>query len=1116
MKAILVYLFAGSLVLGVSGGELWAQATAQIAGTVKDQTGAVLPGVEVTATQNETGISRMSVTNETGSYVLANLPIGTYRLSAALPGFKTYTQTGIVLDVNASPAINPVLEVGQVAEQVEVQANAALVDTRTSGVGQVMENTRLLDLPLNGRAMIDLVSIIGATNPAPILDGSGGRDPFTKGNVSVAGGLNTGLNTTLDGAYHNNPYTNGYMSMPFPDALQEFKVETGATGAQNGLKSSGTISLVTKSGTNDIHGNAFEFVRNGIFNARNSFANRRDTIKRNQFGGTIGGPIEKNKLFFFAGYQGTTFRQDPSEIIGFVPTAAMLAGDFTAEASALCNSKGQVTLKAPFVSNRVDPKLFSAPAVLLSSKLPVSSNPCGKVIFGMPRPENDNTLITRIDYQRSANHSIFGRYLLDTASVTPPFDVTHVLLSNPTSAATGNHGRDQGLTLGDTYLIGSNIVNAFRFTANRIFAGKFSPNYNNAGAGPADIGIKAYAYEPHNPSYTITGAFMTGYNGAGPSSMAIFAVNDDISIVRGNHQLAFGGQVADWQVNSYSDQLTKMSFTFNGQTTGLGIADFLLGNASSMTYGTNSDQNKGQHYFALYGNDSFKLNQRLTLNYGLRWEPFFPMVNYDGSAIHFDYNAFNKGIKTARFNNAPPGVAFNGDPGFPGLAGMSRHWKNLSPRVGLAWDVTGDGKTSIRTSFGTFYDFASAQFYQGLTTGAPFTPRINRTNVDFATPWADYPGGDPFPLAHGRGTPVNSPWQQASPINDLEFNTPNMRVTQYNLSLQKQVGTEWLVSANYIGTAGRHIWSLQQINPAVFLGLEPCTLNGVPYPACSATNNTDQRRVTALTNPQYGPLLGFISRIDSGGTSSYNGMILSVQRRAARGLTVTANYTYSHCISDPWDASTNSGVGGTGWLNPNVRHFSRGNCFTAATDRRQIINFSAVALTPRFSNTAFRFVGSGWTFSPIVRILTGDQMTITTNQDRALTGIMAAGTTPTYACGTAINGQRVNQILRNPYGNKTVSNYLNPGAFVLPAMGTLGNVGVASVAGPGYWQFDLAVSRTFQLREAQRIEFRAESFNLPNAVRLNDPDTTLNSNTFGQVLSSMDPRIMQFALKYFF
>src|SRR4030095_1553558 len=302
MKPLFLAIFAAMFLCVVTSRNVSAQATAQISGTAKDQSGAVLPGVESRVTQVETGITRAAVTNETGSYVLTNLSIGPYRLEASLPGFRTYAQTGIVLQVNSSPAVNVVLEVGQVSEQVEVQANAALVETRNAGVGQVIENARILELPLNGRAVVELVSLAGAAAPAPALrGGGGGRDPFTRGNVSVAGGLSTGLYYSLDGAAHFNPYTNGYMSMPFPDALQEFKVETGATRAQNGMKSAGSVSLVTKSGTNDFHGDLFEFVRNGKFNARNAFSPRRDTIKRNQFGGTLGGPIVQNKIFFFAG-----------------------------------------------------------------------------------------------------------------------------------------------------------------------------------------------------------------------------------------------------------------------------------------------------------------------------------------------------------------------------------------------------------------------------------------------------------------------------------------------------------------------------------------------------------------------------------------------------------------------------------------------------------------------------------------------------------------------------------------------------------------------------------------------------------------------------------------------
>jgi len=391
MRRILLVGIAGVLVSLLSCSFIFAQATAQISGTVKDQTGAVLPGVEVMATQTETGIARSAVTNETGSYVLPNLAIGPYRLEASLPGFRTFAQTGIVLQVNSSPTVNPVLEVGQVTEQVEVQANAALVETRTAGVGSVVENARILDLPLNGRAVVELIALSGAATPAPVNNGSS-RDHFAQASFSVAGGLNNGLNYTLDGATHNNPQDNGYLSIPFPDALQEFKLETSGTGAQTGMKSAGTVSLVTKSGTNAFHGDLFEFVRNGKFNARNAFATRRDTIKRNQFGGTVGGPIISNKLFFFGGYQATRLRQDPADSISFVPTAAMMAGDFTDFTSAACNGGRAVALRAPFVNNRIDPASFSKPAVLFASKLPQTSDPCGRLIYTNPTLTNEHQL----------------------------------------------------------------------------------------------------------------------------------------------------------------------------------------------------------------------------------------------------------------------------------------------------------------------------------------------------------------------------------------------------------------------------------------------------------------------------------------------------------------------------------------------------------------------------------------------------------------------------------------------------------------------------------------------------------------------------------------------------
>ena len=406
MKCRFSSLFSISLVLAFGCVTVWAQATAQISGTVTDATGALIPGVEVTATKTDTGAPRTVLTNETGSYILPALPLGPYQLEAVLPGFQTFLQTGIVLQVNATPVINVVLEVGQVTQTIEVQANAALVETRAIGVGEIIENERILELPLNGRSVVELIALAGGVAPAATLTGSR-RDPFARGNVSVAGGLNSALNYTLDGANHNNPFQGSYLSMPFPDAMQEFKVETSATSATGGVKSAGTVSLVTKSGTNQFHGNLFEFVRNGKFNARGAFEDERDTIKRNQFGGTIGGPIVPNKLFFFAGYQGTRIRQDPAAEFAFVPTQAMLAGDFRDFAGAGCNRRA-VTLDAPFVNNQIDPALFSPAAVKFASFLQSSNDPCGEVSYGNPLHDDFEAIIGRLDYQVTNNHSLFA------------------------------------------------------------------------------------------------------------------------------------------------------------------------------------------------------------------------------------------------------------------------------------------------------------------------------------------------------------------------------------------------------------------------------------------------------------------------------------------------------------------------------------------------------------------------------------------------------------------------------------------------------------------------------------------------------------------------------------
>src|SRR5213594_1872464 len=525
MERVYIPLLLSFFIVLMACGNVWAQATAQISGAVQDQSGAVLPGVEVTATQTETGVRRTTVTNETGTYVLPNLPLGSYRLETALPGFRTFVQTGIVLQVNSNPAIKIVLQVGQVAETVEVQANAGLVETRSVSVGQVMETARIVELPLNGRNAQELVLLGGAAQQ--VSPAGGYSFGGTRLAIATAGSIGTGTDYTLDGIRHIDPYDSLALPLPFPDALAEFKTEIGGQSASQARGSQ--VSAVTKSGTNAFHGDLFEFVRNDLFNARSYFAITGSTLKRNQFGGTVGGPILKNKLFFFGGYQGTTLRQDPASSQAFVPTQSMRAGDFTDFASAACNSRGAVTLKSPFVNNTIDPKLFDPVAVKLVSYLPKTNNQCGEILYGQRNPIDDHQWVSRIDYQASPKHSVFGRVLASYEDNLIPAGQENILSAGP-----NRYDRSYAITIGSTYLLSSSTVNAFRVSYSKVTQNQYTPNY---GFTASSLGSKVYDYLPNVMGINITSGFLLTGN---PRRIAanLYQLADDVSLTRGTHQAA--------------------------------------------------------------------------------------------------------------------------------------------------------------------------------------------------------------------------------------------------------------------------------------------------------------------------------------------------------------------------------------------------------------------------------------------------------------------------------------------------------------------------------------------------------------------------------------------------
>ena len=1073
--------------------------TAQINGKVADASGAVLPGVTVTVTQTATGLMRTVVTDSDGSYIISNLPTGPYRLEASLQGFRTYAQTGIVLQVGGTPTINVTLALGDLAETITVDAAAPLVDVKSAGISEVVENERIVELPLQGRQVTDLIVLAGAAVPRDIGTDAARATPGSA-SISVAGGLSFGVGYFLDGALHNDSYNNLNLPLPFPDALQEFSVATSGLSAQNGVHSGASVNAVTKSGTNRFSGNAFEFLRDHRFNATSPFAaigpdgkRQDDGLRRNQFGGTLGGPIVQNKLFFFAGYQGTRSRQTPADLKAYVPTAAMLAGDFTAFASPACNGGRQITLRAPFVNNRLPATAFSPAALKIANRLPGTTDPCGLITYSTPADDDEWQVVTKVDYQISTNHSVFGRYLHTDSRAKAAWPRTDNLLT------TAVRGRPKvsiakSLTLGDTLVFGRNSVNSFRAALNPTHVAIDLAPFLDA----PSVGSKVYTYIPGQIVLDVTSAFSIGTGGSVKQyvNQQSYQATDDVTMVRGRHELGFGGTMTYWTSDQLINGRSVGNFTFNGTRTGLPLADFLSGQLFRLEHGAPGLLPLDQTYTALYGQDSWRVRSGVTLNVGLRWEPFFGQNIRNGAVSNFSLENFRKGIRSTVFTNAPAGLIFPGDAGFPkGKSGLNPQWRNFSPRAGVAWDVFGDGRTAVRGSYGLAYDFMTAAYLYIAASAAPYANRIRLEGITFDDPYAGIPGGDinPIPITPPRDAPFPSYGSFGSMSPDI--NSP--RVQSWNATVEQQIGRAWQVAASYLGSYSDRLWGQVAINPGTFLGLGPCTLQGVLYPTCTSANNLDQRRVLSLENPEASKLLGPVDRFDDLGTQDYRGLKLSVRRRAATGVSLSGNYTLSHCVG-------NIVVNGfpqisNGYRKPNDPSFDRGNCLQ---NRKQVMTLTTGYQTPDFNNHALRVVASNWRASGILNARSGQWLDATTGRDVA---------------GTGIQGNVVNEVNPNPYGAKTLTNYLNPAAFAYPDAGTLGTMAPRSIQGPGYWTVDLALSRLLSRSPQRALELRLEVFNLFNNFNWGTPVVNFDAGNFGQIISAAgDPRILQFGVKYGF
>jgi hypothetical protein len=1118
---------------------------AQIHGAIADPTGAAVVGAEIRATQTLTGLVRTTVSGSEGNYSLPNLPVGPYTLEVKSAGFQTYNQSGIVLQVSESAKIDVALKVGTVTQTEDVRADAIMVKTDETSISQVIDHERIVDLPLNGRQVTDLILLSGgAVNTAiPGNDllssknyGNGNVTSSVTATISVAGGQQNSNNYLLDGGDHVDKFSNLNMPFPFPDAVQEFSVQTSTLTARYGEHAGSVINVVTKSGTNKFHGDVFDFLRNDAVNAHHwlppsltatpAAPNPNDNaLRRNQFGGTLGGPIVKDKVQFFVGFQGTRNFQmaAPTQVI--VPTAAALTGDFSTMFSAACQANGKAkTIKSPttgttFAGNKVSTGLFNQQALNILKLVPVSTNPCGTTTLSIPNTGDENQGVSRIDWEQSPKNTIFGRYFITDFSDPPIFDGANLL----TTTKAGQLARNQSAVIGDTYTISPTLINSIHVTANRmaIFRGP-AGNVPN----PAALGINVPSSVPADLVVSIGGYFNveSGTATAGHFNNNSLHVTEDVDWSKGKHQIAFG---ADWihsQLNELSTFQSDGQFTFGGQSglgsSGDGLVDFMLGAMQTFAQGNNEQENWRQNYYGLYAQDNYRIRHNLTLNFGVRWEPYFPAADRYKRGGHFDAASFAAGTVSGVFPNAPPGLFFCGDVQTP-CSYVSSHLGNFSPRVGFNWDPRGKGSETIRAGYGLFYDNPEEFYFDRFADNSPFGSGISlsRPTGGLTNPYQGQtvpPFPAPFPTSSSAFFPKNGVYIS------LPLNLRPTYVQQWNLAIDKQVGRNWLISATYLGNRTNHIWLGYDANAPVFIPGSDCSSSPTAIPKhgtgtspCSTTGNEAVRRPLTLQNPATGPFYASISTATDEGGASYNGLLVTVNHRFSQNFTLLANYTWSHCLAlgeFGGELSSSRLIS-----NPNNFSLDPGDC---SFDVRHIINSSLVVNSPKFGNSITRTIVGDWQFSTILGYRTGNHFSVLGGTDSSATGIKQdrANLIGDPNSGNCPNGA--------PVGTATC--WFNISAFTNGAAGTFGTVGRNTIEGPGFLTFNAGLGRTFKIREGQSLLLRGEVFNLLNHPNFANPVATnaglLTTNPvtapaaqFGRVTTTLDtPRVFQVAAKYIF
>jgi len=1082
------------------------QITGNIRGTVTDPSGAVIRNAAVTAKQAETGLSRSSITDRDGNYVLLELPVGHYRLQVTAAGFQEYLQDGITLNVNQTASVSPRLAVGSEKEQVEVSADAQLIEPTVTSMGKVVQQRELEDLPLNGRNF----SQLGLLQPGVV--------PLTPGIAEAGGSLRNGQgysvngqrpesnNFLIDGASNFNGVDGGFVLKPPVDAISEFRIITHNANAEFGNALGSTTNLVTRSGTNQLHGTLWEFLRNDAVDANNYFAQTKEPLKQNQFGATVGAPIKRDKAFVFGFYEGFHNRQGESALTT-VPSLKQRGGDFSelcteGFTAGFCNNPQHqlfnVFANAPYPDNQVPQNQINAVSQNLLSFFPLPNAGTNLLSTTQTLRNDSDQFGIKVDHYLTSRDTLNFRYMFNQLSQLDPL--------SPGGASVpgfpvGEDQRAQNFVAQETHTFSPALIAIARlsFLRNKFLFGErenhqspstlgfqYAPSLDLA-AGPPFIQVNGYA----TVGDPITGPRDTYED--------VFDYSASLSWVRGKHELKFGGGYQHQRINVLQGIATNGFFVFVPFPVTDAFASFLTGQPVVFLQGI-GDFSRGirGNNANLYVQDTYKVTSRFTVNAGLRYELPEPYTE-----IHNRMTLFEPGKQSRVLPNAPAGLLYPGDPGVPGGL-IPTNKKAFAPRLGIAFDPTGHGKTLLTAAYGIFYE----PYYTGQ--GGPLQSPISAPPY-LGTPQVSLPDfANPF-----NGNPP-APGTFSTPLTNLTLSpTLTLPYTQdWDLNLQQSFGSDWLFEIGYVGTKGTHLPRFIEANPAVFV---PGTSNGQPI---SNSSNADQRRLFSgctLADSPSSCQFSSTGEIAGIANSAYNAMEASMRKRFSHGLSFLLSYTWSKTIDDVSSfnitGSAAKPVAGENDLAQNPFDLAAERGLSLFDARNRFV--ASYEWTLPFWNHPQNWYQSalgGWQLGGIATLMSGTPFTVFDSND-----VAAEGSAPEI---TGFSAQRPN-IVGNPNnGPRNVTAWLDAGAFQrldpTANAGQFGTEGRNVNVGPAYADWDFAALKNFRVTESKQFQFRAELFNVLNRANFRLPDSDISSPTFNHILAAQAPRQVQFALKFMY